>query len=223
MISFFEKNLAYIKFYLFNKISSKEKIFNLKIDISKINYFIKLKDTLDRNNFIWFGDWDKQILDLSKYRNYSPSYNSIYQIYRENIKFNHCQEYLIKAKLLDNGQVTARAKNISELNNYFIQLNELKLNLEKFGYKSQLDLNNDRNKKNDEVGVVIDRHGRIIKLEDKFGGTHRFALCKVLGIKKIIISVKAIHNSLLQKDEIKKILSNKGKNYLIDKITNIIK
>ena len=85
--------------------------------------------------------------------------------------------------------------------------------MKQFGYKSQQELKNDK-RKYDEIGVVIDRDGEIIKLEDKFGGTHRFALCKILKINKIIVSVKAIHRSLLEKDDLKKILTNNDKLYM---------
>ena len=47
-----------------------------------------------------------------------------------------------------------------------------------------------------------DWRGKIIKLEDNFGGTHRFALCKILKIKKIIVSIKAVHKSLLNQNDI---------------------
>ena len=94
--------------------------------------------------------------------------------------------------------------NFINLDNYFKSLETLKNNLNKYGYKNQIELKND-DKKNDEIGVVIDRHGEIIKLEDKFGGTHRFALCKILGISKIIVSIKAIHKSLIKEELIDKI------------------
>ena len=72
---------------------------------------------------------------------------------------------------------TARANNMLELDNYFQSLESLKNNLDKYGYKDQIELQND-NKKNDEIGVVIDRYGEIIKLEDKFGGTHDLLFVK---------------------------------------------
>ena len=99
-----------------------------------------------------------------------------------------------------------------ELDNYFKSLETLKNNLNKYGYKSQIELNND-DKKNDEIGVVINRHGEIIKLEDKFGGTHRFALCKILN-SKITVSIKAIHKSLIKEELIDKITTQNDKNQM---------
>ena len=108
-----------------------------------------------------------------------------------------------------------------ELNDYFESLDNLKNSLNQFGYKSQVELNN--NKKNDEIGIVIGSNSEIIKLEDKFGGTHRFALCKLLEIKQIIVSVKAIHKSLLEKSDIKKIIATNDNKYIISLLENKIK
>ena len=204
MIKYIKKLINFFYYLFSQKISSEKFIFSLKIDIDKIKYFLELKNTLDRGDFIWDGDWDKKKIDISSYRNFSVSYNSIFQIYNENIDYEKCDEFIKKDKFLLEGKKTARASNINELKNYFKSLDNLKDNLKKFGYKSQLELKNN-NKVNDEIGVVIDRDGKIIKLEDKFGGTHRFALCKVLKIKTIIVSVKAIHKSLLNENDLKEI------------------
>ena len=213
MIKFIKKLINFIRYILFRKNLSNKFLFNLNIDINKINYFLELKNTLDRNNFFWDGDWDRKKISLSEYRNFSISFNSIFQIYEENKKYEECDEFKKKAELIIKGKKTGRANSIFELKNYFESLDQLKESLKQFGYKSQQELKNDK-KKYDEIGVVIDRDGEIIKLEDKFGGTHRFALCKILKINKIIVSVKAIHRSLLEKDDLKKILTNNDKLYM---------
>ena len=76
--------------------------------------------------------------------------------------------------------------------------------------------------KNDEIGVVIGRYGEIIKLEDKFGGTHRFGLCKILKIKKIYVNVKAIHYKFMKKNKLEKIIDIKDKKKLKNFVQNII-
>ena len=120
--------------------------------------------------------------------------------------------------ILEEGK-SGRGKSLSELNDYFKSLDELKTSLNQYGYKSQLELKND-NKKNDEIGVVIGSNFEVIKLQDKFGGTHRFALCKLLEIKEIIISVKAIHKSILEKKDIKEIININDKDYIISLLKN---
>ena len=214
MISYIKSLSNQLNYFFFNKVSSKNLIFNLKINTNKIKYFLELKNANNKNNFLWDGDWDNKKIDISNYRNYSDSYNSIYQIYKENKDFKDCDEYKVKAKLILEKGKSGRGESLSELNDYFKSLDKLKISLSQNGYKSQLELKND-SKKNDEIGVVIGNNFEIIKLQDKFGGTHRFALCKLLEIKEIIVSVKAIHKSLLEKKDITKIIISDDKKYII--------
>ena len=220
MIKYIKNLQKKIDYFLFKKISSKEFIFNINIDIDKINYFLELKNTKDKKNFLWFGDWDDKKVSLSHYRKYSASYNSVHQIYKDQINYKQSEEYINKVKLILDGKNSGRGRTLEELDEYFISLDNLKLSLKKFGYKSQTELNN--RKKNDEIGVVIGKNWEIIKLQDKFGGTHRFALCKIFDIKEILVSIKAIHYSLIEKNDLKKILSNDSndeiKSYLKNKI-----
>lgn len=190
--------------------------FNLKVNINKINFFLELKNFKDKNSFIWDGDWDKQKIKITKYRKYNINYNSMFQIYKEKINFKKSDEYKFKLQQIKSGKTTARGKTINQLDDYFASLNNLKNSLKKRGYLSQSQLSSVR--KNDEIGVVIGRNGEIIKIEDKFGGTHRFAICKIFKINHIIVSVKAIHKSLINTDELKKILVSKNKKKLEDKI-----
>lgn len=206
MIKYIDKLKKKINYILFKKINSKKIFFNIPLKTNRINNFLELKNILDRSNFLWSGNWDDKKLNLINYRKYSPSYNSIFQIYHEQIDYKQCEEYNIKANLILDGKKSGRGQTLEELDKYFLSLDNLKESLKKFGYKSQTELDNTI-KKNDEIGVVIGKNWDVIKLQDKFGGTHRFALCKILDIKEIIVSVKAMHSSLFEKKEIKKILS----------------
>ena len=206
MIKNIEKLKKKINYLLFKKVNSKKIFFNIPIKTNKINNFLELRNILDRTNFLWDGNWDDKKLNLINYRKYSPSYNSIFQIYHEQISYKQCEEYNNKATLINDGKKSGRGQTLKELDDYFISLDNLKESLKNFGYKSQTELNN-ISKKNDEIGVVIGKNWEVIKLQDKFGGTHRFALCKILDIKEIIVSVKAMHSSLFTKKELKKILS----------------
>ena len=205
MIKYIEKLKKKINYLLFKKVNSKKIFFNIPIKTNKINNFLELRNIQDKTNFLWGGNWDDKKLNLSNYRKYSPSFNSIFQIYREKINYKQCEEYNNKVRLINDGKKSGRGQTLKELDDYFISLNNLKESLRNFGYKSQLELNNN-SKKNDEIGVVIGKNWDVIKLQDKFGGTHRFALCKILDIKEIIVSVKAMHSSLFTKKELKKIL-----------------
>jgi hypothetical protein len=202
--------------------SSKDFFFSIKIDTDKIKYFLELKNTLNRHNFLWDGDWDKKKIEITKYRKFNINYNSVFQIYKESMNYKKSDEFIYKAKQIKNGKKISRVKNINELNNYFLSLEDLKNSLKKNGYLSQSKLKNKRKnheflkKKygDDEIGVVIGRNGELIKLENKYGGTHRFALCKVFKIKKIIVNIKAIHSDLLNAKDLRTILNTKNSKHL---------
>jgi len=201
---------------------SKHFFFSIKIDTNEIKYFLELKNTLNRQNFLWKGDWDEKKIEIEKYRKFNINYKSVFQIYKEGINYKKSDEYLYKSKQIKNGKKISRVKNIHELNNYFLSLDRLENSLKKNGYLSQSNLNDKRKNHeilkekygDDEIGVIIGRNGEIIKLEDKYGGTHRFALCKILKIKKIIVNIKAIHGALLDSEDLKIILIKKDKKYL---------
>jgi len=218
--NFFYKIHKLLKKIFFYK-KTNDCLFSLQIDLKKIKYFLKLEDAQSREKFIWSGDWDKRKKKISIYRKYNINYNSIFQIYKDKIFYKKTDEYRQKSKLIKKGIKTARGKTIKELDEYFLFLDNLKNSLKNFGYQNQIKLKSKN--KNDEIGVVIGRNGEIIKLEDKFGGTHRFGLCKILNIKKVYINVKAIHDKFIKKNNLEKKINAKNikklKSY-IEKIVN---
>ena len=135
------KLLKKLNYFFFNQVSADDLIFSLKIDINKINFFLKFDDILDKKKFIWSGDWGKKKLDISQYRLNSSNYNSIYQIYKENKEYTDCDEFKIKAKLLLDGKKNSRVQSMQELHDYFKSIDILKSSLlKKSGYKSQTEL-----------------------------------------------------------------------------------
>lgn len=219
MKNFLKKLINLLKKILsFNKTNNY--LFTLRVDIKKIKYFLELKYALDRKKFIWVGDWDKKKRDIKTYRKFNINYDSIFQIYKDKIFYKKTKEYTHKYKLIKTGNSTARGKTTDELDKYFLFLNNLRDSIKKNGYLSQVQLKSKN--KNDEIGVVIGRYGEIIKLEDKFGGTHRFGLCKILKIKKIYVNVKAIHYKFMKKNKLEKIIDIKDKKKLKNFVQNII-
>lgn len=219
MESFLDKiNILIKKLFHYRKINNH--LFTVEIDIKKIKYFLELKYALNRKNFIWIGNWDKKKRSISTYRKFNINYNSIFQIYKDKIFYKNTDEYKYKSKLIKKGIITARGKTIDELDKYFLSLQSLKESIKNFGYLSQVQLKSKN--KNDEIGVVIGRHGEIIKLEDKFGGTHRFGLCKILKIKKIYVNIKAIHEEFIKKNNLEKMINTKNQKKLKNFVQNII-
>ena len=222
MLNYFIIILKKISNFFLVRAQSKYFFFSIKIDIDEIKYFLELKNTLNRKNFLWKGDWDKKKIEITKYREFNINYNSVFQIYKEGVYYKKSDEYIYKSNQIKNGKKISRVKNIHELNNYFLSLDNLKNSLKKNGYLSQTKLKDKRKNHeilkekygDDEIGVIIGRNGEIIKLENKYGGTHRFAFCKVLKIKNIIVNVKAIHNDFFNPKDLRKILNTKNSKYL---------
>ncbi len=179
----------------------------MKIDLDKINFFLEKKYFKNQEFFLWSGDWDKRKRNITDYKNFNINYNSVFQIFEQKKSYKESDEYKEKLKELSEGGKTSRGhKNVEELNRYFESLFELNSSLKEYGYKNQSELN--KKDSVDEIGVIIGRQGEIIKLDDKFGGTHRFALCKILNIKEITISVKAIHSKFIDKKKLEALLIN---------------
>jgi len=175
----------------------------LPVPLDSINHFIP-NQTLKRifypvevskpnvPGFIWDGDWDLQALKIDDhYQEYSLSYRSVFQIFKEGRHFKNCDEYKMKADLIQRNVNTARGNTLSDLDRYFEGLLSLKEMIEKKGYKSQNELN--IKKKDDEIGVFVDRYGHLLKAEDNFSGTHRFGLAKVLKLPEVYVNIIAVH------------------------------
>ncbi|NBC05529.1 MAG: hypothetical protein GVY20_17735 [Bacteroidetes bacterium] len=149
-------------------------------------------------DFIWCGDWDVQTKSIQKfYSDYSIAYRSILQIFDEGIDYKSSDEYKKLLNEIEKDGSSVRAKSRKELDEYFENLLILKKDLEKNGYKTKEDL---KGKKSDEIGVFVGRDGSIIKAEDNFSGTHRFAIAKVLGISKVFVKIIAVHEIWAQKN-----------------------
>lgn len=139
---------------------------------------------------------------------------------------NTKEQYLIDAskKMLDH------AKKILDINkSIFINEDFNKINLNKkfdlitafrFFPNAEIFLRNEAMK---FISEHLDDGGLLIINNHH---NYRFALCKFLNINEIIISIKAIHHSLLKKNDIKKILNSNNsdeiKSFLREKIISNI-
>ncbi len=179
------------------RILKKKKFFLIiKINTNQIKYFLRNKD-FENKNFLLKGNWDKKKLPIVQYKNYNKNYFSVYQIFKHKTHYTKTKEYEFKSKIILSGNKTTRNQtSIADLNRYFKNLLLLKKNILKKGYLSQTEL---KTNKFDEIGVVIGSNGEFIKLEDKFGGTHRFAIARIFKIKKIYVKVVGIHQKYINK------------------------
>ena len=142
-------------------------------------------------SFVWPGDWDLNAKSINEYyTEVSTSYRSVMQIFKDGTSYKQCDEYIEKSITIQKKGKTSRADTIDDLDRYFKSLIELENNIRLFGYKEQKDLGKDPN---DEIGVFIGRNGEFIKAEDKFCGTHRFAIAKYLRLKSVPVCILAVH------------------------------
>lgn len=114
-----------------------------------------------------------------------------------------------------NSLTTRGFKNIEELDYYFEGLLKLHRKMKKSGYKSQKEININSN---DEIGVFISANGEIIKAEDKYGGTHRFALAKILKLRDVYINIRAVDQKFLKKHIYKNMISKNNELILQEKV-----
>jgi len=149
-------------------------------------------------SMFWEGDWDLNIKSIDPhYLDASQSYRSVHQILIEGYHYTECDEYKAKLKAIKNNKRTARGGSVDELNLYFENLLNVAEAIRKDGYKSQDMINGDPD---DEIGVFIGRNGEIIKPEDKFSGTHRFAIASCLGIDMVCVQLLAVHDDWAKKN-----------------------
>jgi hypothetical protein len=203
-----EKKFIKLPYYKMNIIK--------KIKLSHIRHFLPSKYIYSKKYFIWHGNWYSQKISISSYKNYNLNYNSVFQIFEEKINYKKSDEYKKKLYEIKKNSLTTRGfKNIEDLDYYFESLLKLHRNMKKSGYKSQKEININSN---DEIGVFISANGEIIKAEDKYGGTHRFALAKILKLRDVYINIRAVDQKFLKKHIYKNMISKDNELILQEKV-----
>lgn len=171
--------------------------------VSSISFFVQNSalPPQPQDTLFWEGDWDLKKIPLQQYSQYSAGYKSMWEIFSEGKNYKDCAEYKLKsAELKTHGRTGRNITSLSELERYFDSLIELEKSLRTRGYLTQEQLSGNTR---DEIGFFVGREGELIKAEDKFGGTHRFALSQILKLEKIPVSIRAIHPKWLIKIGIK--------------------
>ena len=193
----------------------------LKVRLSEIKYFLPNKYIKNKNYFFFTKNCFKNKKLLKFYPEYNKNYKSTYQIFFDKINFKKSDEYRNKvSELKKNGVTTRGHKNIDELDKYFNDLFKLYKDMKKNGYLPQqrLSIKQRSNVTGDEIGVFIGPNGEIIKAEDKFKGTHRFALARILKLKYVYINVRAVDLHFAQKKIFKKMSLKDNETKIFDEI-----
>ena len=165
------------------------------INPSKIKYKgnanmkFKKKTTL----FITNLDTDKNNIEMYKFENEHHSYVTCNQLFVKNFQIKECKEYFFFKKQIEKFGEYKGCKTDHDINLYFKKLLNLFEIIKKNGIKTNIDNNLD---------FMIDRNNNLVKIN---GGNHRFAISRILKLKKIPVEIKLISSQSLNKSYKEKI------------------
>jgi len=160
-------------------------VFNIYTD--KLEYHIKDSENMPGNKFIWAGDWDKNIFPIEEHEKFIM----IKEAFKENKKYEDIQFYSIAMDKILNGNPLRRGELILDsrenIIKYFEKQEKIFMDIKKNGYKEKIA---------SEVGVAVDRNGQLLHFRQ---GHHSLAFAKILGIRNIVVRVRAIHSLWLER------------------------
>lgn len=149
------------------------------------------------------GDWDKEVYPINE----SPTYRGIKQRYCDNKDWKQTDYYKNKKRKIENQGSAIDYHSISQFEERLAYIDRLYRNIRDNGYKSQKELEPkdwDQNRhpivtrahrKTGEVGVNIDREGRLLHND----GIHRLSIAQILDIDEIPVQVVLRHEKWQEK------------------------
>lgn len=180
------KNKNINNFYIPN-ILIKNIIF---INPSKIEYKgnpgmkFKKRSTL----FISDAEMNKNNIKMNEFENEHHTYVSCNQLFKKKLPFKKSKEYFFFKNQIQKFGDYKGCKTDLDIEIYFEKLLNLYENIKKNGIKTNIDNNLD---------FMIDENNNLVKIN---GGNHRFAISRILQLKKIPIEIKLISSSSLKKN-----------------------
>ena len=136
------------------------------------------------NFFLWPGDWDLPTTPLAE----AERQRFINDIWQHRLDLSASASYAELMKKLDQSQpmrlhhqgilLNTPERILGYLYHYQLYMEDMSC----FGFKNELG--------KDRLGVVIDRNGVLIKTNK---GLHRLAMAQTLGVQRISVRVRAIH------------------------------
>ena len=152
-------------------------------------------------------NWDKKNKVLKEYE--KKNYESITckELFIKNISVEKCRTYFIFKKKILKFKKFKDCKNHNDIISFLNRKINLYKNIKKNGVKINL---------NSNIQFMIDRNHNLVKINS---GNHRFAISRILKLKKIPVEVKVIHENCFSKNLNKKIKS-KDINKIIHKVAS---
>ena len=176
----------------------------ININPNKIKYVNSIPMKFYGNTkFIINFDWDKENELLTKYE--KKDYKSITcrELFVKNMKIKKCKSYFFFKKKLRKLKEFKNCKNEKDIILFLKRKISLYENIKNNGLKKVF---------NSNIEFMIDRKRNLVKINS---GDHRFAISRILKLKKIPVEIKVIHLNGLGK--------NVNKTIQVKKINQIIK
>ena len=159
------------------------------------------------SKFIIDFDWDKENKLITEHEKEHQVYGSCKEIFINRIPIEKSKMYLYLQKHILDPIKSKGCKNHNDII-YFLN-NKVKLyeNIKKIGLKKNIDNN---------IEFMIDRNHNLVKINS---GNHRFAISRILNLKKIPVEIKVVHLNCFGNNSNMKININKI-NKIIKNIEN---
>ena len=174
----------------------------IMVDPSKIEYFNSIPMKFYENTqFIIDFDWDKGNRLIKEHEEDHQVYASCKEIFVNGVPIEKSKMYFYLQKNIAEFKESKGCKTHEDIINFLKNKVKLYENIKKNGVKKYI---------NSNMEFMIDRNFNLVKINS---GNHRFAISRVLKLKKIPVEIKLIHkdcvnNKLTPKSEINKIINH---------------
>ena len=152
-------------------------------------------------------DWDKKNKTLKEYEKKNYEFVTCKELFIKNISIEKCKTYFVFKKKIQKFREFHGCKSHNDIILFLNKKVSLYKNIKKNGVRKNL---------NSNIQFMIDRNQNLVKINS---GNHRFAISRILNLKKIPVEVKLIHLNCFNKNSNKKI-KLKDVNKIIDKVAN---
>ena len=170
------------------------------INPNQINYINSIPMKFYKSTKLIFDfDWDNQNENINDHEINDYKF-IICKDFNEQIKLNKSNSFIYQKENIDKYKVFYGPKKKESLTNYLQNISELFNSIKKKGLKKIF---------NNNIQFMIDRNLNLVKINS---GDHRFAISRILKLKKIPVEIKLVHIDCIKKDfDKKRLLSSINK------------
>lgn len=166
----------------------------IMIDPNKIKYFNSIPIKFYKSSkFIIDFDWDKENKLIANYEEDHQVYGSCKEIFVNKISIEKSKMYSYLYKNINDPKKSKGCNNHNDIIQFLNGKIKLYENIKKIGLKRNI---------NNNIEFMIDRNHNLVKINS---GNHRFAISRILRLKKIPVEIKIMHVNCLENDLNKKI------------------